>query len=136
MGKTKKEPSPLWLVLTQGSILSLGIYFLGLLGLSALLVRGSVGEGNSFPMIAGLAVLSSFLGGLVTVRRTPWGAVPAGLVTAAVFICALGLAGLAFWESITFAGKGGILMSCALGGGMLAGLAGRRKPRKGKRVRR
>ena len=109
MGKTKKEPTPLWLVLTQGSILSLGIYFLGLLGLSALLARGSVGEERSLSMIAGLAVPSSFVGGL---------------------------AGLAFWESLTFAGKGGLLMACALGGGMLAGLAGRRKPRKGKRVRR
>ena len=40
MGKTKKEPTPLWLVLTQGGLLALGLYFLGLLGLSALLVRG------------------------------------------------------------------------------------------------
>lgn len=134
MGKTKKEPTPLWAVLTQGSLLALVVYFLGLLGLSTLLVRGSVGERNSFPLIAGLMLLSAFLGGLATVRRTPWGAVPSGLVTAGVFLAALAIAGLAFWESITFTGHGGILMACGLGGGMLAGLAGRRKPRKGKRV--
>ena len=135
MAKTKKEPAPLWAVLTQGSLLALGTYFLGLLGLSALLVRGSVGEGNSFALIAGLMILSVFLGGLATVRRTPWGAVPSGLITAVVFICALAAAGFGFWGNVAFAGSGGVLAVCALAGGMLAGLAGRRKPRKGKRVR-
>ena len=136
MSKTKKEAAPLWMVLTQGSLTALGTYFAGLLGLSALLVRGSVKEGSGFAVTAGLMILSAFLGGLVTVRRTPWGAVPSGLVTAAVFLSALIIAGLAFWESITFMGRGGVLIACGLGGGILAGVIGGHRPRKGKRMRR
>ena len=127
---------PLWIVLTQGSLLALAIYFLGLLGISGLLVNGKVGEGSAFPLTLGLIFTAAFGGAMIAVRRTTLGTLPTGLAIAAIFLFALGVAGLAFWESITFLGRGGILMGGALCGGVLAGLLGGRKRRRGKRVRR
>ena len=135
MSKTKRE-TPLWAVLTQGSLVALSIYFLGLLGVSALLVRGTMGEGSAFPLILVLGALASFVGGLITVRRTPWGTLPTGLAIAAIFAFALGITGLAFWESLSFLGRGGLLILAILGGGLLAGVLGGKRKKKGKRVRR
>ena len=132
MGKTQKETA-LWMVLTQGSGLALCVYFVGLMGLSALLVKGTVGEGSAFAAVAGLCAAASFLGALVTVRRTPWGSAAAGLVTGAIFAAALALAGLACWGTVVL-GRGGVLAAGALVGGLGAGLLGGRK--RGKRTRR
>ena len=133
MGKTKKETA-LWAVLTQGGLVSLAVYFVGLLGLSALVTEGTVGEGSAFIGVLVLCALSSFLGGLVTVRRTPWGGATAGLVTAAVFAGALAMAGLGCWGSLALPGRAIALTAGALAGGLGAGVLGGRK--RGKRARR
>ena len=135
MGKTKKEAA-LWMVLTQGGLVSIAVYFLGLLGLSALVMKGTVGEGRAFAVVVALDILAAFLGGLVTVRRTPWGGAVAGLVTGTVFAAALAIAGLAFWGNIAVLGRGGVLVAGAVGGSFLAGLVCGRKRKRGKRAAR
>ena len=52
-----------------------------------------------------------------------------GVLTAAVFLFVLVLAGLGFWEEIAWLGHGGILILCGLAGGALAGASGP-KPRR------
>lgn len=127
MAKGKKRPAP-WQGLLAGGLLSLGIYLLGLLLLTLLVVKGVLSEGGSFPAAAVLCTLSTLLGGLLAVRLTGWRA--GGLLAAALVLFALGLAGLGFWEEITWLGRGGILLLYGLAGGLLASLAGPQKRRR------
>ena len=106
------------------------MYLLGLLLLTLLLVKGALSEGGSFAMVAALCVLATLAGGLLTVRLTLWRA--GGVLTAALFLSVLLLAGLGFWEEITWLGRGGILLLCGLAGGLLAGVAGPKKRRRRK----
>jgi len=133
MAKTKKEPTPLWLVLTQGGLVSLGVYFGGLLGLSALVVKGTVGEGSAFAAVAALCGAASFFGSLITVRRTPWSPLLSGVVMAAVFVGALAIAGLGCWGGGLLPERVCVLAVFALGGAVTAGVLRRKR---GKRVRR
>lgn len=119
-----------WQGFLAGSLLALGVYLLGLLFLTLLLVKGALSEGGSFPAVAVLCALSVLAGGLLTVRLTRWRA--GGVLTAAVFLSALILAGLGFWEEVTWLGRGGVLLLCGLAGGVLAGLAGPRRRRRRK----
>lgn len=73
-------------------------------------------------MVAVLCVLSVLAGGVLTVRLTRQRA--GGLLTAALFLSVLVLAGLGFWEEIAWLGHGGVLLLCGLAGGLLAGVAG------------
>lgn len=125
-----KKPRPVWQSFVAGGLLSLGTYLLGLSLLALLLVKGALSEGGSFPAVAVLCVLSTLAGGLPAVRLTGlrWGGVPA----AALFLSALILAGLGFWENIAWLGHGGILLLCGLAGGLLAGLAGPKRRRRRK----
>lgn len=111
-----------WQGFLAGGLLSLGVYLLGLLFLTLLLVRGTLSEGGSFSMVAVLCVLSTLAGGLMTVRLTRWR--PGGVLTAAVFLSVLLLAGLGVWENISWLGQGGVLLLCGLAGGLLAGAVG------------
>lgn len=135
MGKRQKQRTAVWMVFLQGVLLALGIYLLGQLPAAALMVRGSLPESAGFPAAAVLCVLSVTCGGLVTVRRVSWGALPAGLLTAGLFIGVLVLVGLSAWTRITWLGRGGILMLCALGGGLLSGVLGSRRGRRSRRKR-
>jgi hypothetical protein len=45
------------------------------------------------------------------------------VLTAAIFLFTLVLAGLGFWEEVTWLGHGGILLLCGLAGGALASMA-------------
>lgn len=127
MAKGRKRLA-VWQGLLAGSLLTVGVYLLGLLFLTLLLVKGALSEGGSFPAVAVLCALSVLAGGLLTVRLTRWRA--GGVLTAAVFLSALILAGLGFWEEIAWLGRGGVLLLCGLTGGLLAGLAG---PKRGRR---
>lgn len=129
MAKGKKQAA-VWQGFLAGGLTALGIYLLGLLFLAMLLVKGALSEGGSFPAVAVLCALAALAGGLLTVRLT--GQRAGGLLTAAAFLTVLILAGLGFWESIAWLGRGGILLLCGLAGGLLAGLAGPRKRRRGK----
>lgn len=121
MAKGRKKPA-VWQGFLAGSLLSLGVYLLGLLFLTLLLVKGALSENGSFPMVAALCVLAALSGGLLTVRLTLQRA--GGVLTAAVFLSVLLLAGLGIWEEIAWLGRGGILLLCGLAGGLLAGAAG------------
>lgn len=110
--------------------MSLSVYILGLLLLTLLLVKGALSEGGSFPLVAALCAASALAGGLLTVRLTHWRA--GGVLTAALFLSVLLLAGLGFWEEVSWLGRGGVLLLCGLAGGLLGGAAGPRKRRRRK----
>ena len=126
MAKGRKKLA-VWQGFLAGGLLTLSVYLLGLLLLTLLLVKGALSEGGSFAMVAALCVLATLAGGLLTVRLTLWRA--GGVLTAALFLSVLLLAGLGFWEEITWLGRGGILLLCGLAGGLLAGVAGPKKRR-------
>ncbi len=135
MGKSRKATA-VWAVFLRGTLLALGVYLAGQLLLALLQVRGVLPEQGGYPATAVVCGLSSLLGGLVCVRRSPWGTLPGGLLTAALFALLLIAGGLLFWHGITWTGRGGVLLLCALGGGVLSGLLGGRRGRRGKRKRR
>ena len=66
-------------------------------------------------------------------RRSPWGTLPAALACAALFAAVLAAVGTAFWQGITWTGRGGVLLLCVLGGGVLSGLLGGRRGKRRKR---
>lgn len=120
MAKGRKKIAA-WQGVLAGGLLSLGVYAAGLLFYTALLVKGALPEGSGFLLVAVLCVLSVLAGGVLTVRLTRWRA--GGLLTAVLFLSVLVLAGLGFWEEVTWLGQGGILLLCGLAGGLLAGAA-------------
>jgi len=117
-----------WQGFLAGSLLTLGVYLAGLLFLTLLLVKGTMPEGWSFAAVAVWCTLSALAGGLAAVRLTRRRA--GGLLTAAVFLSVLSLAGLGFWDEVTWLGRGGILLLCGLAGGLLAGLSCPKKRRR------
>ena len=94
MAKGRKKLA-VWQGFLAGGLLTLSVYLLGLLLLTLLLVKGALSEGGSFAMVAALCVLATLAGGLLTVRLTLWRA--GGVLTAALFLSVLLLAGLGFW---------------------------------------
>lgn len=131
MGKTKKQ-QPVWLSFGKGTAVSLGVYLVGHLLLAALAVRGTVGEEGSFVGTAVLALLAALCGGWCVVRRCPWGPLPGGLLLAALFAAVLAVTGGLCWGSLSWTGRGGVLVVFTLAGGGAAGMLGARK-RKPKR---
>lgn len=129
MAKGRKKLA-VWQGLLAGMLLSLGTYLLGLLCETLLLVKGVLPEGGSFPMAAVLCALAALAGGALSVHLTRWRA--GGVLTAALFLSVLLLAGLGFWEEIAWLGQGGILLLCGLAGGLLAGAAAPQKRRRRK----
>lgn len=132
MGK-KKTTTAVWMVYLQGVLLGAGCYLAGILLLALLVVKGIVPASAAFPLTAALCLLASAGGGLLTVRRGPWGPLPSALLNAALFAALLILLGMSFWQRITWNGRGGILLLCILAGGILAGFLGGRRPRRRKR---
>lgn len=133
MAKSRKQTAP-WQGFLVGSLVCLGVYLLGLLFLAMLLLKGILSEGSGFPAVAALCVLAALCGGLLAIRQSarPIG----GVLTGAVFAAVLLTVGAAFWrDGITWMGHGGILLLCALGGGLLAGLLNGRRSNSKKRKR-
>lgn len=133
MGKGKKKaPGPL--VFLQGLLLSLGVYLPGLLLASLLAVKGVLGEEGIFPAAAVLCLLSALAGGFLCARRPVWGPLPSAMVCALLFAGVLAAVGILCWEDgITWTGRGGVLILCALAGGLLAGVLGGTRGRKRRR---
>lgn len=134
MSKGKKQ-SPNGLVFLKGLFLSMGIYLLGQLLVTLLVVRGILEEAGMFPAIAVLCLLASLTGGFFCAKRPVWGALPSAVLCAVLFAAVLAAVGILSWEEgISWMGHGGILMLCALAGGLLGGLLGsgckRKKHRK------
>lgn len=128
-GRKEKKAKAVWPGFAAGSLAAAGCYLLGLLLLALLLTKGTVSEERAFPLTAGLCVLASLCGGLLAVRKTAWRA--AGLLTGVIFALVLLAVGIACWqEGITWLGQGGILLLCAIGGGLGAALLGGRRRRR------
>lgn len=124
MGKGKKQ-TPSGLVFLKGVSMSLGIYLLGQLLVTLLVVKGVLEENGMFPAVAVLCLLASFVGGFFCARRPMWGALPNALLCSVLFAAVLAAVGILCWEEgISWLGQGGILLLCAFAGGLLAGLAG------------
>ena len=132
MTKGRKQAA-VWQGFAQGGLLALGTYFLGLLVLAFLVVKGLLPESGSFIGIAVWCVISALLGGLLTVWRTSIRG--GGLLTGAIFAGVLAVTALcAFPISLTsmtaWTGFQPIPLLCAAGGAaVLCGLdlpAGRR----------
>ena len=137
MGNGRKKETALWLVFLQGAGLSLGIYMLLMVAVSALLVGAVLPEAGAFPAAAVSCCLASWAGAMTCVRRSPWGSLPSAMTCAGTFLLVLIAVALLCWQQITWLGQGGILLLCGAGGGLLAGLLGRRRRRRkgGRRVR-
>lgn len=134
MSKGKKQ-APNGLVFLKGLLLSLGTYLLGQLLVTLLVVKGAIGEESVFPAAAIFCFLSALAGGALCARRPMWGRLPSAMLCAALFAAVLAAIGILCWgEGITWTGHGGILILCALTGGLTAGILGgghkRRKKRK------
>ena len=132
-----KSKTPLWLILTQGGLLTLMLYFLGVLGLSLLLLNECVGEGGAFPAVSVLGGVSALFGGMVSARRCGGvNPVLAGLAVGGCTALSLAAAGIGCWGGIELWGRGGILFALICGGGALGGYLSGKKRKKGKRIRR
>ena len=132
MAKGKKRRTAAGVVLLQGTAVSVIVYLTGILLLALLVVKGAVPERAAFPAVAVLCLLGTLSGGVVTARRTPWGPLSAALLNTALFAAVLLVVGLACWPD-GIGSRGVILLLCALGGGLAAGLLGGRRGRRRKR---
>ncbi len=131
MGKTRKQTA-VWMVFLQGVLLALGVYLAVLLLTALLAVKGAVPEGSTFPVVAVSCVLSALAGGARCVGASPLGRLPSGVLCAAGFGCVLAVVNLLCWEG-GITGRGGVLLLCCLGGGVLAGILCGKKGRRVKR---
>ena len=132
MAKGKKRRTAAGVVLLQGAAVSVIVYLAGILLLALLVVKGAVPERAAFPAVAVLCLLGTLSGGVVTARRTPWGPLSAALLNTALFAAVLLVVGLACWPD-GIGSRGVILLLCAVGGGLAAGLLGGRRGRRRKR---
>lgn len=130
MGNGRKQTA-LWLVFVEGAALSLGIYLLLTVLLSALVVKAVLPEEGSFPAVAASCCLASFAGAMLSVRRSSWGSLASAMVSAAGFLLAVVAVALLCWQQVTCWAAGACCCCAAPGGGLLAGLlGGRRRKRK------
>ncbi|MDY3984956.1 hypothetical protein [Dysosmobacter sp.] len=134
MEKGKRRAVSPWGALTGGAALSLGLYLLWALLESLLLVKGAMPESGAFPLLGAACLCASLAGALRCAAVSPWGRMAAACACAAVFAAVLAAVGLLCWEGVAWTGRGGVLLLCALAGGLLAGLTGGRG-RRGKRKR-
>lgn len=133
MGKGKKR-APSMTVFLKGLLLSLGVYLPGLLLAALLAVKGVLREEGVFPAVALLCLLAALAGAVLCARRPVWGPLPSAMVCALLFAGVLAAAGILCWQDgITWSGHGGILILCALAGGLLAGVLGSGRGRKRRR---
>lgn len=132
MGKGRKR-TPSMLVFLKGLLLSLGVYLPGLLLAALLAVKGVLREEGLFPAVAVLCILAALAGGFLCARRPVWGPLPSAMVCAVLFAGILAAVGILCWEDgITWSGHGGVLVLCALAGGLLAGILGSGRKRRRK----
>lgn len=134
MNQRKKTMTAPWIVCLQGGGAALTLYLVGLFLLTAAVMKGLISEELSFSCIAVLCVLSGVAGGAVCARRTPWGSLPGAMAGAGLFAAVLAMVG-ACWTGVDWAGKGGVLLVCAAGGGLFAGLLGGRKSKRARKLR-
>ena len=118
----------------RGVLTALVLYLGGTALLALLVVRGTVPEGAAFPVLAVLCALAVLCGGILVGPALP--PMTGALAVAVCFGGVLLAVGAACWQGITWMGHGGILLACAMAGGLVAGLLSdsrRGRRRKGKR---
>ena len=120
-----------WKRTLLGLAVTAAVDMAGVLLVTLLTVRGLVGEGNAFPLLAGATFCAAFIGGLTAGGG---GAGAAGaLLNAGLFAALLILVCFGVWGGVTV--RGLILLAMALLGGVLSGAArGKVGKRRGKRV--
>lgn len=128
----KKKQKPEWTGFLQGILLALGVYLVCQLLTALLLVKGVLPESRSFLVVAVCCAVSALIGGL-WVGKTSLGRLAGGVLVAAGFAVVLVAVGLLCWDGILWTGHGGILLLCALAGGVLSGLTGGKRARRVKR---
>lgn len=134
MGKGGKPRPAAWQGVLRGVLAALGVYLVGTALLALVIVKGGAPEGVMFPVTAVLCVLSVLCGGLLAGPMLP--PLPGAMAVAACFGGVLLAVGAACWQGVTWAGRGGVLLACVLGGGLLSGvLAGSRRGRRRKAKR-
>ena len=134
MGKGGKTRPAAWQGVLRGVLAALGLYLVGTALLALVVVKGAAPEKMMFPVTAMLCVLSVFCGRLLAGPMLP--PLPGAMAVAACFGGVLLAVGEACWQGVTWTGHGGILLVCALGGGLLSGiLLGSRRGRRRKMKR-
>ena len=128
----KKKQKPEWTGFLQGILLALGVYLVCQMLTALLLVKGVLPESRSFLVVAVCCAVSALIGGL-WVGKTSLGRLAGGVLVAAGFAVVLVAVGLLCWDGILWTGHGGILLLCALAGGVLSGLTGGKRGRRVKR---
>ena len=110
MGNGRKQTA-LWLVFVEGAALSLGIYLLLTVLLSALVVKAVLPEEGSFPAVAASCCLASFAGAMLSVRRSSWGSLASAMVSAAGFLLAANVGRRRFYvyKILSFFGAGEVI---------------------------
>lgn len=130
MAKSGKAASSI----LRGVLTALVLYLGGTALLAMLVVQGAVPESAAFPAVAVLCALVALCGGMLVGPALP--PLPGALAAAACFGGVLLAVGAACWQGVTWMGHGGILLICALAGGLMAGLLSgsrRGRRRKGRR---
>ena len=120
MGKGGKVRPTAWQGVLRGVLAALGLYLIGTALLALVIVKGGVPESVMLPVTAVLCVLAVLCGGLLTGPMLP--PLPGAMAVAVCFGCVLLAVGAACWQGITWAGNGGVLLVCVLGGGVLSGM--------------
>ena len=116
-----------------GLVTALAGYAVLLAGVTALLVRGVMPEGSLGAAVMVCCALAALAGGAVSAGRSTWRPMSAAVSVGAVMAVILVLGGLSAPEPPNWAGQGGALVLCALGGGVLAGFAALRRSRRKRR---
>ena len=128
----KKKQTPEWANYLRGILLALGVYLVSQMLVALLLVKGALPESRSFLVVAVCCVVSALIGGIWG-GKTSLGRLAGGVLVAAGFAVVLVAVGLLCWDGILWTGHGGILLLCALAGGVLSGLVGGKRGRRVKR---
>ena len=132
MANKAKKTGPLWAVPVSGVLLFAAVWLTGALILAGGMALGVVRESGSFPVLAAVTVIAALIGVGYVVRGA--GFVPA-LAAAGGFAVLLAAAGLLIWSEFGWFGHGGLLLLCAIAGGVCAGLFGNGGKRKKSRRR-
>ena len=115
--------------LWKGLLLAMLLLLLLLAAASLMLQRGLLPESAAPAMVAASYAISAFIGGRQAVRSGEAGALPQALAVAACLYAAVWLVALGGGD-IAFSAHGPLLTAGILGGGLAAGLPGRKKGRR------
>lgn len=129
--KHKRRSGPAAAALGTGA--ALAAYLLLLAAAAALALRGTIPEESLTAVTAVCCFLAVLVGGSVSAGGSTWRPMGAAFSVGAVMAVLLVLGGLSAPEPPDWAGQGGGLVLCALGGGALAGFLAAKRAKKRRR---